>query len=37
MVWVVLVSVAGSSNTDDRIVETTDELQDCVLKYMQTF
>ena len=29
MVWVVLVSVAGSSNADDWIVEAMGELQDC--------
>ena len=32
MVWVVLVPVTGSSNADDRIVEATDELQDCMYK-----
>jgi hypothetical protein len=30
MVWVVLVSVAGLSNAEDRTVEATDELQDCM-------
>jgi len=32
MVWAVLVSVAGSSNADDWIVEAMDELQDCTYK-----